>query len=268
MSAAVGASARPPPAVRSAAPPPPRLPPAACSAAAAPRSPPLQRASQLRRRRDGGAGRCAAAAGGGDRDFEAPWSFLAQTNERLLQWDDVSARALVRLQLRYKLDLEEGEVEGRLEALGALLPDLAGRLEVTRADILAELLADLPSLAARLLALRELLPRSDVSALAARLPALLTAPELAPRAVAARLALIRSQLGAGVREAAVESMVSHEPLLLRPGVSVPEGLATAARLLGPQADAVAAFMADPAAFLGMAALGQASSVEVDGVELQ
>jgi hypothetical protein len=278
--AAVGAAARPPPAAArssastAAAPPTPMV--RLLSPLAAMRSSPFQparlgvapsRARLRRRRRSSSAGRCAAAAGG-DRSFEAPWSFLAQTNERLLQWDDVSARALVRLQLRYKLDLGEEEVEARLEALAALLPDLAVRLEVTRADILAELLADLPALAARLLALRELLPRSDVSALAARLPALLTKAEFAPPAIAARLALIRAQLGGGVREAAVESMVSHEPLLLRAAVSVPDGLATAARLLGPRADAVAAFMADPAAFLDMAALGQASSVEVDGVQLQ
>jgi hypothetical protein len=65
------------------------------------------------------------------------------------------------------------QVEERLAELGNLLPDIVGKLDRARADVLYELLKDPAATAQRLLALRELLPRCNVSALVAGHPKLM-----------------------------------------------------------------------------------------------
>lgn len=65
------------------------------------------------------------------------------------------------------------QVEERLEELGNLLPDITGKMGRARADVMYELLKDPAATAERLLALRELLPRCNVSALVAGHPKLL-----------------------------------------------------------------------------------------------
>lgn len=65
------------------------------------------------------------------------------------------------------------QVEQRLAELGNLLPDIVGKLDRARADVLYELLKDPAATAQRLLALRELLPRCNVSALVAGHPKLM-----------------------------------------------------------------------------------------------
>jgi hypothetical protein len=65
------------------------------------------------------------------------------------------------------------QVEERLAELANLLPDLVGKMERARADVLYELIRDQAATAERLLALRELLPRCNVSALVAGHPRLM-----------------------------------------------------------------------------------------------
>ncbi len=65
------------------------------------------------------------------------------------------------------------QVEERLAELGNLLPDIVGKMDRARADVLYELLKDPAATADRLLALRELLPRCNVSALVAGHPKLM-----------------------------------------------------------------------------------------------
>jgi len=65
------------------------------------------------------------------------------------------------------------QVEERLAELGNLLPDITGKMDRARADVLYDLLKDPAATAERLLALRELLPRCNVSALVAGHPKLL-----------------------------------------------------------------------------------------------
>jgi hypothetical protein len=65
------------------------------------------------------------------------------------------------------------QVEEQLAELGNLLPDIVGKMDRARADVLYDLLKDPAATAHRLLALRELLPRCNVSALVAGHPKLL-----------------------------------------------------------------------------------------------
>jgi hypothetical protein len=65
------------------------------------------------------------------------------------------------------------QVEERLAELGNLLPDIVGKMDRARADVLYELLKDPAATAERLLALREVLPRCNVSALVAGHPKLM-----------------------------------------------------------------------------------------------
>lgn len=65
------------------------------------------------------------------------------------------------------------QVEEQLAELGNVLPDLVGKMDRARADVLYELLKDPTATAERLLALRELLPHCNVSALVAGHPKLM-----------------------------------------------------------------------------------------------
>lgn len=65
------------------------------------------------------------------------------------------------------------QVEAKLGELANLLPDIVGKLDRARADVLYELLKDTTATADRLLALRELMPRCNVSALVAGHPRLM-----------------------------------------------------------------------------------------------
>jgi hypothetical protein len=65
------------------------------------------------------------------------------------------------------------QVDERLAELGNLLPDMVGKMDRARADVLYELLKDPTATADRLLALRQLLPHCNVSALVAGHPKLM-----------------------------------------------------------------------------------------------
>lgn len=118
----------------------------------------------------------AAAPNAADADAAAnaaPWHIGAQTNERLLAWDEGAQAQLLKIHLCGQLGVTQDELRAQLEALMSLLPDLANRLHTLRAPLALSLLRDLPGVASRLLQLRELLPGADVSAAAAKCPELL-----------------------------------------------------------------------------------------------
>lgn len=63
---------------------------------------------------------------------------------RQLTWDDAATRQLIKLVLAEKLDIGMEEVEEQLEKLACLVPDLVGKLECMKVDILQAMLKDLP----------------------------------------------------------------------------------------------------------------------------
>jgi hypothetical protein len=188
-----------------------------------------------------------------------------------------------------------GQVEEQLADLANLLPDLVQKMERARADVLLELLRDPPATAARLLALRELLPRCNVSALVAGHPKLLLSlsvrvwPGVAPRVHARTTATCPShdtlpishdtahvlaqvqEVGAKVAELRerlrgvdVDALIQQEPMLLR--ADLPRLMSELARL-APAADPVALIVADPQIVLDMDVAGMPSTLEMDGAGL-
>lgn len=122
--------------------------------------------------------------------------------------------------------------------------------------MLLELLRDPGATAARLVALRELLPRANVSALVAGHPKLLLS--LSVEQVAAKLAELRALLGPAVD---VEGLIEAEPMLLR--ADLPRLMSELARL-APGADPVRLIAANPQMVLDMDAAGMPSTLETDG----
>eukprot|EP00879_Flechtneria_rotunda_P012062 GHRR01012597.1.p1 GENE.GHRR01012597.1~~GHRR01012597.1.p1 ORF type:complete len:247 (+),score=66.60 GHRR01012597.1:27-767(+) len=187
---------------------------------------------------------------------ENPWSFGFQTNERYLQWDQSAQIALVKIWLAEKLQLPQPQVEERLGELGNLLPDLVGKMERARADILYELLKDPTATAQRLLALREVLPRCNVSALVAGYPTLMLGMKI--EEVQQQVRQMRRKLP-GVD---VDALIAQEPMLLR--ADLPRLMSELARLL-PNADPVKFISSNPQMVLGMDAAGMPSTLEIEGM---
>lgn len=144
--------------------------------------------------------------------------------------------------------------------MGNLLPDLVGKMGRARADVLLELLQDPGATAARLMALREVLPRCNVSALVAGHPKLLLGMPVAE--VAAKVAELRALLPGHVD---VEALLEREPMLLRS--DLPRLMSELARLM-PAADPIALIISDPQLVLDMDAAGMPSTLELDGSGLQ
>lgn len=65
------------------------------------------------------------------------------------------------------------QVNLKLTELANLLPDMVGKLEHARADVLYSLLSDLPGLADKLMALHDVMPNTNVSLLMSKHPKLL-----------------------------------------------------------------------------------------------
>lgn len=188
-----------------------------------------------------------------------PWSFGFQCNERYLDWDTSAQIALIKIWLANKMEITVPEVEERLNELANLLPDLVGKMERARADVLYELIKDQAATAERLLALRELLPRCNVSALVAGHPRLMlgmTVPE-----VRQKVQELRAQLP-GVD---VDALISQEPMLLR--ADLPRLMSELARLM-PNADPVRVIASDPQMVLEMDVAGMPSTLELEGVGLE
>eukprot|EP00882_Tetradesmus_deserticola_P013619 GHRQ01014459.1.p1 GENE.GHRQ01014459.1~~GHRQ01014459.1.p1 ORF type:complete len:259 (+),score=67.76 GHRQ01014459.1:333-1109(+) len=188
-----------------------------------------------------------------------PWSFGFQCNERYLDWDSSAQVALVKIWLAGKMDITVPEVEERLAELANLLPDLVSKMERARADILYELLRDQAATAARLVALCELLPRCNVSALVAGHPRLMlgmSVPEISQKV---------HELRAKLPGVDVDALISQEPMLLR--ADLPRLMSELARLM-PNADPVRLIAADPQMVLDMNVAGMPSTLELDGVDLE
>eukprot|EP00879_Flechtneria_rotunda_P012201 GHRR01012742.1.p1 GENE.GHRR01012742.1~~GHRR01012742.1.p1 ORF type:complete len:182 (+),score=56.97 GHRR01012742.1:452-997(+) len=170
---------------------------------------------------------------------------------------DQSAQiALVKIWLAEKLQLPQPQVEERLGELGNLLPDLVGKMERARADILYELLKDPTATAQRLLALREVLPRCNVSALVAGYPTLMLGMKI--EEVQQQVRQMRRKLP-GVD---VDALIAQEPMLLR--ADLPRLMSELARLL-PNADPVKFISSNPQMVLGMDAAGMPSTLEIEGM---
>lgn len=167
-----------------------------------------------------------------------------------MEWDDSAARQLIKIHVADKLGKDTEFVEGRLRELAVLLPDLVGKLDRMRADIVLALVTDTDAVAQKLVALREVLPSSNLSAMFSRHPALLL--ELQPQTVRQQVEEMRSALP-GVD---VEALLDREPLLLRANIQAV--LSDIQRLL-PGKDPVKVLVSDPGIVLDMNTAGMPSA---------
>ncbi|KAI8473756.1 MAG: hypothetical protein J3K34DRAFT_164915 [Monoraphidium minutum] len=136
--------------------------------------------------------RCAvpADASGGASAAErvpAPWNLTFDLRERETEWTEANQARLVALTAAQELGLPFPAMEARLDALAGLLPDVGARIAGLRPALVAPLVRDLEQLPGRLIALRELLPGANISALVAGAPQILLKREDELRAAVAGL---------------------------------------------------------------------------------
>eukprot|EP00878_Enallax_costatus_P004861 GHUV01005115.1.p1 GENE.GHUV01005115.1~~GHUV01005115.1.p1 ORF type:complete len:246 (+),score=62.15 GHUV01005115.1:280-1017(+) len=189
---------------------------------------------------------------------DTPWNFSFQCNERYLDWDKSAQIALIKIWLAEKMEITVPEVEAKLAELGNLLPDIVGKLDRAKADVLYELLRDSAATAERLMALRDLLPRCNVSALVAGHPRLMLGMTVAE--VRQKVQELRRWLP-GVD---VDALIMQEPMLLR--ADLPRLMSELARLM-PGADPIRLIVSDPQMVLDMDVAGMPSTLELGGVGL-
>ncbi|PSC76419.1 ATP-dependent zinc metalloprotease FTSH mitochondrial isoform A [Micractinium conductrix] len=145
-------------------------------------------------------------------------------------------QGLVRSAAARESGLGYEEFDARLQHLLALMPFLTNRLPRLAPKLVAALVADPPTIAARLVELKRLLPAADVAAIAGGRPSLLVPPEWErlPAGVAA--------LQARYSEEEVARLAAAEPLLLADDVEAV--LAELQRLAGG-GDAAAVLLTNP-----------------------
>jgi hypothetical protein len=227
---------------------------------------------------------------------DLPWAFGAQTNERLLAWDDSAQSQLLKIWLWCVLDCTMAPARGAssirlthahtgtLHSQPTPLPPArqndhkSGELGIEQ-DALAERIAALgnllPDLATKLHALRAPLALrllQDLPAVAERLLALrrllpgadvsamaARAPDLMLAAPLEKLEAAAANLAAHLPGVDTARLCEREPLLLAADIAAL--LEDARRLAPPGADAVALLARDPSALLDMGAAGMPSTLE-------
>ncbi|KAI8476739.1 MAG: hypothetical protein J3K34DRAFT_222803 [Monoraphidium minutum] len=191
--------------------------------------------------------RITASSAGADA-ASAPWALMGRVvREESLGLTQAAREALVARAVAERCGgLSEAELRERLEALAALVPSLAGRLLLLRADLLGELVGDVGAVAAKMLQLKAWFPTADLAELVGRRPSLLSAAEFGRVGAARRQLLARfpdpGGGGAGAASAAVDRLVTAQPLLLVEDV---EALLAELERLLPGTDAAAALLRDP-----------------------
>lgn len=168
---------------------------------------------------------------------QAPWSLTFDLRERETLWTEENQARLVRIVTGYQLNLSTEEVEQRLKELGALLPQLAGRVAYIKPATLAALLRNPSALPPRLISLLRLLPAAGVGALVASEPELLLLRDLAE--IERDLERLGELLGP---EADLSRLVQQQPRFLDAEL-VAEVLDELRRLV--PGDPVATLLADP-----------------------
>lgn len=102
----------------------------------------------------------------------APWEFGYQMSEKNLVWNEGLKSRLLSRVAADKLHISNEEMEFRLQQLQALLPDIIDKLSGMRPAIIVGLLRDIDVLPSRLMGLKAIFPRANVSKMAVREPAL------------------------------------------------------------------------------------------------
>ncbi|KAL4857589.1 hypothetical protein ACK3TF_002438 [Chlorella vulgaris] len=170
----------------------------------------------------------------------APWTLTFDLRERETLWTEENQARLVRIVASHQLKCDVAEVERRLDSLAALLPHVAARCAYIKPSTLAELLRNPGNLVTQLLSLRQLLPKANISQLAAAQPEMLLLRHIdAVRADLERLAALLGEAAA----TDLDRLLQEHPRFLDAEL-VSEVLEELRRLM-PDSDPVQTLLADP-----------------------
>ncbi|GIL52045.1 hypothetical protein Vafri_8009 [Volvox africanus] len=138
----------------------------------------------------------------------APWQVGWQMNERNVYWNDDLKTRLIKRIASDELGVSDGEMDERLQQLGALLPGLQSRLARAPPKLVARLAANTGEVAQRLLRLKIAFPQADLSTMVSnRLSLLLDDDLVSVEAASGRL----RELVPGIN---VDRFVETYPLVL------------------------------------------------------
>mmetsp|Transcript_2740 Transcript_2740/g.6855 ORF Transcript_2740/g.6855 Transcript_2740/m.6855 type:complete len:298 (-) Transcript_2740:403-1296(-) len=166
--------------------------------------------------------------GGSSPGIAPPWEVVGQVNESNLVWNDRLSEGLLKAVVSEKLGLEGAEMEGRINDLRRLIPEMAVKLPRMQATLVASLLEDPGKVARRLVQLKGIFPAANVSLLATRCPALLITAEENMQDVQAKAQKLRTALPAGVN---VDKLVAKHPVEVLNVEPFLEAIAEAQRLV-------------------------------------
>eukprot|EP00877_Chromochloris_zofingiensis_P011719 jgi/Chrzof1/6800/Cz19g10070.t1 len=168
---------------------------------------------------------------------QAPWNLTFDLRERETEWTEANKARLIAIIAAQQLDISMSDMEQRLDSLMLLLPDLAGRLSSIQPAMVAALVQHLSLLPARLIAMKELFPCTNISVMVMQRPQLLLQTSEALASAAERL----KQL---LHLNDIDRLVEATPLLLSVEC-VEEVLLDMRRLLPAGTDVAAMLVADP-----------------------
>ncbi|KAL3145878.1 hypothetical protein ABBQ38_015248 [Trebouxia sp. C0009 RCD-2024] len=169
-----------------------------------------------------------------------PWVLTFDIRERETEWTDENKARLVSLFAGQELGCGVEGVQRRMQDLVQVVPDLGKKVHTMKPGLLASLLRDTSLIAQRAARLRELLPHTNVSAMAAKLPEILL--QEADETVS-QVQQLKRQLGTDN----VDQLVEDYPSLLDAEL-VEEALHELTRLM-PNSDPKRTLLRDPSVVL-------------------
>lgn len=169
---------------------------------------------------------------------QAPWALSYQMSERysLLWNDDLKARMLKRVAAD-ELGIPDDELEGRLQKVQLLVPEIRQKLGGMRPQLVARLAAEVDNLPGRLLQLKLIFPGANTGLLAMRQPELVLGFDLA------RVEAVAAELRSMFPNLDIDRLVEENPAMLDVE-GLRAAMAEAARIM-PQLDVQKAMATDP-----------------------
>lgn len=167
---------------------------------------------------------------------EPPWAMTFDLRERETEWTQENKARLVTLFASHELGCDIEGVQERMQDLVQVLPDLSKKVHHMKPGLLAALLRDTHVVAERAVRLKELLPHTNVSAMAAKQPELLLQEA---DAIILQVKQLRTQLGSDK----IDKIVEEYPSLLDAEL-VQETLDELSRLM-PKSDPKQTLLSNP-----------------------
>lgn len=167
---------------------------------------------------------------------DTPWTFAFDLRERETEWTEELKVGLLKTTVAQKMEIGMADLEGQLNNLSVLVPDLGGRIGSMKFDLLLGLLTSMDKIPGQLLLLKEIFPQADISAMVTTRPQLLLE-------AAEGIRDQRRQLTETLGTEEVDRLVQEFPVLL--DVEGVEEVLEEMRRLMPAADVQGLLRRDP-----------------------